>query len=275
MSDHTSFEVTRIGNGEGSLAWDEVIREAPLLIRVNGAAYATLMRTPGQEKELALGFCFTEGLLPSSWRDGGLRWEEFDPQRNTIGLWFEPISISGAVASGFQSPSSWVDSAECSPIEPSGDEAEIIRRISSPLGMIDSGVRIPLSALQGIESQARHRQALFALTGAAHAACIFDRQGDFLFCSEDLARHNALDKAIGQALLAGVELEDKILFLSGRTNYTLIRKAARGRIPIVVSVSAPSSLAVGLSRRLGMTLIGFLRSGKMNIYAGAERIIMQ
>jgi FdhD protein len=89
-----------------------------------------------------------------------------------------------------------------------------------------------------------------------------------------MARHNALDKAIGHALLAGVDLSDKILFLSGRTNYTLIRKAARSRIPVVASISAPTSLAVSLSRKAGMTLIGFLRTERMNIYAGQERIMV-
>jgi FdhD protein len=155
-----------------------------------------------------------------------------------------------------------------------GDEAEIVDRIFPFLGRIDCQLHISLSTLRNIEGQAREKQALFALTGATHAALIFDREGNYLFCFEDMARHNALDKAIGHALLAGEDLSDKILFLSGRTNYTLIRKAARNCIPVVASISAPTSLAVSLSRKVGMTLIGFLRSEGMNIYAGQERIRM-
>ncbi|MEW6378466.1 MAG: formate dehydrogenase accessory sulfurtransferase FdhD [bacterium] len=275
MKDHTTVEVTKIRKSGVFSIQDEVIREIPLTIRINGTPCATLMRTPGRERELALGFCFTEGILPDSWREGGLQWEDCNPQGNTIGLQIEH-SPAFQPARPLSSPSSLTDSAEIRFMEPepSGDETEIANRISPSVGTIDCQLRIPLPVLHSIEGQARQKQALFTLTGATHAACIFDHQGNYLFCFEDMARHNALDKAIGHALLAGVELGDKILFLSGRTNYTLICKAARCRIPLVASVSAPTSLAVSLSRRVGITLIGFLRSGEMNIYAGAERIVM-
>lgn len=275
MKDHTTVEVTRIDKSGVFSIRDEVIREVPLTIRINGTPCATLMRTPGRERELALGFCFTEGVLPDSWKEGSLQWEDFDPQRNTIGLQTDCLPSFRTAGRLSSAPFSRTDSVKTTSMGSAGDETEVVNRISPPLGTIDCQLRIPLPVLQGIEAQAREKQALFALTGATHAACIFDQRGNHLFCFEDMARHNALDKAIGHALLAGVGLDDKILFLSGRTNYTMIRKAARCRIPLVASVSAPTSLAVSLGRKVRITLIGFLRSGQMNIYAGQERIIVQ
>ncbi|MEW5803415.1 MAG: formate dehydrogenase accessory sulfurtransferase FdhD [bacterium] len=267
MKDHTSAVIIKVKKDTWIAVQDEVIREVPLLIRINGSPCATLMRTPGQEKELALGFCFTEGILSDSWKEGGLQWEE--PKKNCIGLLLDCSCLSRPVMSLMP----FADSAENPAVEVAEDEEETVTRIFPSLsGRIESQLHISLLTLQNIENQSRHRQALFALTGATHAACIFDREGNYLFCFEDMARHNALDKAIGHALLCGEDLSDKILFLSGRTNCTLIRKAAKSRIPVVASVSAPTSLAVSLSKKVGMTLIGFLRPGGMNIYAGQERI---
>jgi len=239
-----------------------IIREIPLRICINENPCATLMYTPGQEKELALGFCFTEGILPDSWRKNNLQWDTFDPKEGVISLKLDqpaqlcsPISLD--VKDSLKNPN---------------DENSTLNRILPYLKNIDSKLQISFGILQGIEKQIRQKQKLFTLTGGTHAACVFDGQGNYLFCCEDIARHNALDKAIGYALLKGVVLSDKILCLTGRTNYTLMRKAVRAQFPIVASISAPTSMAVKISRAVDMTLIGFLRSEEMNIYAGQQRI---
>ena len=132
--------------------------------------------------------------------------------------------------------------------------------------------KVPLSLLQGIEKSFKKKQALFSLTGATHAASVFTLHGEYLFCCEDIARDNALDKAVGHAFLTGIDLSDKILCLSSRTNYSLIIKALRAKFPIVASISAPTSMAVKISKAHNLTLIGFLRKQEMNIYTGIERI---
>jgi len=239
-----------------------IIREIPLRICINESPCATLMYTPGQEKELALGYCFTEGILPDSWRESNLQWDTFDPKEGVISLKLgQPAQLCSPIS--FDGKGS---------LENPNDENSTLNRILPHLKNINSKLQISFDILQGIEKQIRQKQKLFTLTGATHAACVFDGQGNYLFCCEDIARHNALDKAIGYALLNGVVLNDKILCLTGRTNYTLMRKAVCAQFPIVASISAPTSMAVKISKAVNMTLIGFLRSEEMNIYAGRQRI---
>lgn len=262
--------VTKIKKDKTWVEQVPIIQEVPLQIRLNHTPWLTLMRTPGFEKELALGLSFTEGMLPEKWAKDDLCWEEFDPQQNTIGFSLD-----------YPGWSEWPNQNGLS--QTPGLENEILGHDFPHLlrpglkgidnKLIDNKFKVHIQLIQGLESQIRDQQFLFRLTGATHAACIFDSEGNYLFCGEDLARHNALDKAIGYALLHEIGFDDKILVLSGRTNHTLIRKAALAGFSIVASVSAPTSLAVNLSKSLGITLIGFLRSQEMNIYTKAERII--
>jgi FdhD protein len=260
--DHTGIEVKRFERGKFFTTRRSVIREIPLQIHINRSLWVTLMHSPGREKELALGFCFTEGIFPDAWGKFDLSWEEYDPQKNMIGLWIDHFP-----SSKWPATPKWADSSDHV-----GDEEQILKSILSSFKKINSQVQTSFKTLQMIESQVRQKQRLFLLTGAAHAASIFHGEGNYLLCCEDVARSNALDKAIGQALLEGIDLSDKILYLSGRANHVLVRKAAHAQIPIIASVSAPTSLAVKISRAMGITLVGFLRSEEMNIYTGWPRI---
>jgi FdhD protein len=121
----------------------------------------------------------------------------------------------------------------------------------------------------------REKQGMFDRTGGLHAAGLFAADGTMLVVREDIGRHNAVDKVIGRALLDGVELRDAVLVVSGRTSFEIVQKAVAGRVSIVAGVSAPSSLAVEFAIEMGMTLVGFLRESRMNVYAGVERVVME
>jgi FdhD protein len=138
---------------------------------------------------------------------------------------------------------------------------------------LPAGPTIATDALATLPETLRCAQGLFARTGGLHAAALFDLSGTLLCVREDVGRHNAVDKLVGWSLLSGpVPLSDHVLLVSGRTSYEIVQKALVAGIPIVCGVSAPSSLAVDLATRFGMTLIGFLRGSRFNLYAGAERI---
>jgi FdhD protein len=139
---------------------------------------------------------------------------------------------------------------------------------------IGDGVRVPAGVLYALPERMRAAQRVFASTGGLHAAALFDEFGEAIAVREDVGRHNAVDKLVGWALLEGrLPLARRTLVVSGRTSYEILAKAVVARVPIVASVSAPSSLAVDLAREFGVTLVGFLRGDRANIYGGAERIL--
>ena len=245
---------------------DLIAREEPLEIRLNGIPAGLLMQTPGDEKALAVGYLYTEGLIEDI--------REVELIRH-CGSGLDPFLTSSVVEvqvkrdiSGTLSkrPLEWTRSScgLCS----KDAVAEIVRHIKP--------VKTPLSVtweiIRGISAKIEKAQSLFRKTGGTHAVSLVDPSGKILFKGEDVGRHNAMDKVIGKALLARYPMGSVFAFLSGRVSYEMVLKAARAGIPIIAAVSAPTQMAVDLARRLGITLAGFLREEQVNIYTHPRRI---
>jgi len=248
---------------------DELSVEEPLEIRVSAAAdgtgirsLAVTMRTPGDDAELAAGFLFTEGIVPDRAAIVDLR-----PLGDNAIL--AALAPGAALDPARFERHSFVSSS-CGVCGKRSIAAVFaLKRHSSPPGR----PRIESHVIDALPHAQREAQATFQRTGGLHAAALFDSLGNLLALYEDVGRHNALDKLIGSELLAGrIPLTDRIVFLSGRASFELIQKASMAGIPVVASVGAPSTLAVALARESSMTLLGFVRDGRFNVYADAGRL---
>jgi FdhD protein len=248
---------------------DSLVIEEPLEIRLNDISFAVTMRTPGQDEALAVGFLATEGVLLSA-DDLYDITRCADPQHpdlhNILGVYIDPERMPDELQSGRQRYAN----SSCGLCGKATIEA--VRQFTPA---IVNAPDISRSLIQLLPDRLRTGQQVFSRTGGLHAAGLFNRDGDLLFVEEDIGRHNAVDKAIGRALLSGLwPLENTILMVSGRAGFEIVQKALAARIPTVCSVSAPSSLAVQLAQEAGMTLIGFLRGNTMNVYSGFERVTL-
>ena len=248
----TQIELTRY---PGGVERDVVAVEEPLEIRVNGSPVAVTMRTPGHDEELALGFCLSEGLRPTG---AAL---PADLAANTVDVeapGFDPERLRR----------SFYVSSSCGVCGKGALEA-----VAVEAPRVESELRLPASLLVSLPDRLREGQGAFAATGGLHATGLFDRDGSLLCVREDVGRHNALDKVLGWAFSEGwLPLTDHVLCLSGRIAFELVQKAALAGCPIVVAVGAPSSLAVELAADRGITLCGFTREGRMNVYSEAWRV---
>lgn len=232
---------------------DMVAVEEPLEIRVDGKALAVTMRTPGHDEELALGFLHGEGLIDRAHRVGPAA----DHAANIIEL-EGPLLREPGERSFYATSSCGV----C------GKGA--IEEVRVSAARARSGPIIGRKLLATLPE--RLRQPAFERTGGLHATGLFDAGGELLITREDVGRHNAMDKVVGRALIDGlVPLAEGVLCVSGRLSFELVQKAALAGCPILVGVSAPSSLAIELAKEQGMTLCGFARGDAVNVYCGAER----
>jgi FdhD protein len=233
---------------------DEVAVEEPLEIRVDGAALAVTMRTPGHDEELALGFLFGEGLIDGARAAG----PPADLAGNTVEI-AGPLLRDVAARSFYTSSSCGV----C------GKGAlEEVAVTSSP-----AAPGPPLGRALLAHLPERLRQPTFARTGGLHATGLFTPAGELLCVREDVGRHNAMDKVVGWGLRSGlVPLHPHVLCVSGRLSFELVQKAAVAGAPVLVGVGAPTSLAVRLAEDRGITLAGFARGGRVNVYTGPERV---
>ncbi|HEU4599222.1 MAG TPA: formate dehydrogenase accessory sulfurtransferase FdhD, partial [Solirubrobacterales bacterium] len=234
---------------------DEVAVEEPLEIRVDGRPLTVTMRTPGHDEELALGFLYGEGLIDGP-RGAG----------PTADLVANVVEVAGPLrrdpgARRFYTTSSCGVCGRGS--------LEEVAVASAPL---PPGPRVARSLLADLPE--RLRQPGFERTGGLHATGLFDAAGELLAVREDVGRHNAMDKVVGAALLAGwLPLHERLLCVSGRLSFELVQKAAVAGCPILVGVGAPSSLAIELAADRGMTLCGFARRGSVNVYTGPDRVV--
>jgi FdhD protein len=249
---------------------DKLVTEEPMEIRVHGPgqeprALAVTMRTPGNDFELAVGFCATEGLFRSADALDSVAYclaGEGEQEYNVVTVKLRhPVDLDGRERN-------FVANASCGLCGKT--TLDQIEQQCEPVG---AGPVIARSVLTSLPERLRSAQAVFDATGGLHAAARFDGNGELLAVREDVGRHNALDKLIGEALLERrLPLAGDVLMLSGRVSFEIVQKAAMAGIPIVCAVSAPSSLAVEAANRLGQTLVGFLRGEAANLYTHPERI---
>ncbi|PGH47782.1 formate dehydrogenase accessory sulfurtransferase FdhD [Streptomyces sp. Ru87] len=265
--------VVRIRDGAVSSRPDTLVAEEPMEIRLNGRQLAVTMRTPtGDDFALATGFLVSEGVLAGP-----------EDVRNIL-------YCAGATAEGVNTYN--VVDVQLAPGVPLPDIA-LERHVftSSSCGICgkasldavrttarwkiadDPPLRVTPETLSALPDRLRAAQKVFDRTGGLHAAALFSEDGELLDVREDVGRHNAVDKLVGRALQDGrLPLSRTVLLVSGRASFELAQKSVMAGIPVLAAVSAPSSLAVDLAAEAGLTLVGFLRGGSMNVYAGAGRV---
>jgi FdhD protein len=244
---------------------DYLVSEEPLEIRVQGRPVSVTMRTPGHDLELAAGFLFTEGLLENRAQIARIVSEGESERGNVVGVDLAPgvACDLDALQRNFYATSS------CGICGKASIDSVRRRGIQPP----NPRLRVSPEVLCQLPKKLAGAQAIFGRTGALHAAALFDPAGTLVALREDVGRHNAVDKIIGWALLEDrLPLRESILMVSGRGGFEIVQKAMVAGIPVLASVSAPSSLAVQLARELRATLIGFLRGQRFVVYAGEERV---
>ena len=255
---------------------DTLATEEPMEIRlVSGndtQTVAVTMRTPGADFELAAGFLYGEGIVSS--RDDVRRISycvdpevDAEQQYNIVNVELRP-GISYDVRSLERH---FYTTSACGVCGKASLEQLELRGCP----VIPPGPEVSAQTIYALSDKLRKTQRLFESTGGLHAAALFDRDGNLLALREDVGRHNATDKLVGWALLEGrLPLNENIVLVSGRSSFEILQKCLTAGVPIVCAISAPSSLAVDVARDFGMTLVGFLRGEKFNVYAGSERITL-
>jgi FdhD protein len=261
-------KVARWHDCRASLVEDELVVEEPIEIRVGGHSLIVLMRTPGQDFELAAGFLYTEDIVKSGDDIGTIAYCEDAEQADLQNI----INVNLTNGWDAESQDGWQRNfhanASCGLCGKMTIES--VRQAIPP---IESQLRIDPETVYTLNDLLRSAQSVFEATGGLHAAGLFTAGGELLISREDIGRHNAVDKVIGQALLAEMlPLDNHILMVSGRASFEIVQKALFARIPVVVAVSAGSTLAVDLAQESGMALIGFTRGNRMTVYSCPERI---
>ncbi len=264
--------IQKIIAGKKTETDDRVAVEEPLEIQL---AYSTqtgriqkniavTMRTPGNDEELAAGFLFTEGIIKKAGVIEKIKQQSSEENRVLVTLYENIIPVLVNASRNFYSTSSCGVCGKAS--------IDAIRTVSQ-YGKEKDNICINASVFDHLQDDLKKHQKLFEDTGGIHASALFDVDGNFIILREDVGRHNALDKIIGAALMnKQLPLSHCILFLSGRASFELVQKAVMAGIRIIAAVGAPSSLAVEMANESGVTLVGFLRNDRFNIYSGKERI---
>ncbi|MGH7142532.1 MAG: formate dehydrogenase accessory sulfurtransferase FdhD [Planctomycetota bacterium] len=270
-------------NGAGPLREDrdELAPEAPLEIRVNRRPVSVTMRTPGHDRELALGFLFTEGIvrrredIAEAVEREGLVDVRLAPGCNAdLGRLTRHVFASSSC--GICGKASIEAVEGCfAPLDPPAPNVPGGPLPASSAPVAYTTPAVALRWLAGLPAALREVQATFARTGGLHATALFDctEPGRLICAREDVGRHNAMDKVIGRALLDGlIPLSHHLLLVSGRSSFEIVQKTLAARVPILAGLSAPSSLAVELARESGITLVGFLRENRLNLYSHPGRV---
>lgn len=266
-------KVLRIRDGVVDQRPDTLAAEEPMEIRVGGRALTITMRTPGDDFDLAVGFLVSEGVVRTTSDVLSARYcagatEDGTNTYNVVDVGLDPSlpPLDASLERNFYTTSS------CGLCGKASLDAV---RTASTWSVADDPLRITPEALAQLPERLREEQRVFDRTGGLHAAALFSADGELLCLREDVGRHNAVDKVIGHAVRNGMlPLRETILMVSGRASFELVQKAVMAGIPMMAAVSAPSSLAVDLAEENGLTLVGFLRGASMNVYSGAERLLV-
>lgn len=266
------IDVVRVQGAAGAAARDTAAAEEPLEIRLGGAPFVVIMRTPGADRELAAGFLLAEQVIA--------RPEELAAIRpctdgtaadagNVLNVWLAGEAVERAAARRADQRAVTVNSS-CGVCGRRSID-DLLRN----LRRVEASWQVARGVIRDLPLRLRAAQRAFDESGGLHAAGLFDLDGAAVAVAEDIGRHNAVDKVVGQQLLLNaLPLSNRILFVSGRTSFEIIQKAVVAGIPVVAAVSAPSTLAIDLAREANVTLLGFVRGDTFNIYTAPERVVL-
>ena len=275
-----SIPILKIRNGDTTSDQDLVVVEEPLAITLEWGNdndrkhqnIAVTMRTPGHDFELALGFLFTEGIINDYQAVTGIRYcsdgGRNETPDNTVRVSLAPDTNPDIA----KLQRNFYTSSSCGVCGKSSIES--IKTICSlPTIATENSITVDATVINSLASVLHQNQTVFKYTGGIHAAGLFNLNGELILLREDVGRHNAMDKLVGASLVSGfLPLNSHVLFLSGRASFELIQKAAMAGIRIIAAVGAPSSLAVNTAKEFDITLLGFVREQRFNVYCGGERI---
>jgi FdhD protein len=268
------LRIRKWSSGQWTDSPDAVVTEEPLQLMLNGDPLSVVMRTPGEDVELALGLLYAEGIVRSSDEIRLVRISaESGESENAIPLEASLVESNQVDIQLAHAPRRKVERSMLSSSACGVCGATMIEDLRRDLAVLAGGVHVDPSVLPGLVERLRSGQGVFERTGGLHAAGLFTTAGELLTLREDIGRHNAVDKVVGRMLLQGeLPATGTILVVSGRAGYEIVQKAITAGIPVVAAVGAPSSLAVALARDFNQTLVGFLRGERYNVYAASERL---
>ncbi|TME74018.1 MAG: formate dehydrogenase accessory sulfurtransferase FdhD [Chloroflexi bacterium] len=253
---------------------DQVAAEEPLQLSLDGKPLSIVMRTPGNDLELALGLLWAEQVIRSLDDVARVRIsaeaQENEPRVAVANDLVESNQVDVYLrgSAGRRPERSFLATSACGVCG-----ATTVESLALDFAPLPPGPTVGAAMLPRLSDRLRVQQRIFESTGGLHAAGLFDERGELQLLREDIGRHNAVDKVVGRALLDGrLPLERSVLAVSGRAGYEVVQKAVAAGIPILAAVGAPSSLAVATAERFGMTLVGFLRDDRFNVYTSPERI---
>jgi FdhD protein len=250
---------------------DRIAVEEPMEVRVNGAPFAVVMRTPGADRELAAGFLLAEDVVRDADELGAIELcedVEDEERGNTLNVTVTGEAVS-RLALRLGERRQVMMTASCGLCG-----RRTIESLRSRVSRVAGAWTVSRRVIASLPGRLRDAQRVFDATGGLHAAGVFDTSGSLELVAEDVGRHNAVDKIIGRRLIEdALPLDRSLLVVSGRTSYELVQKALLAGIPLVAAVSAPSSLAIALAQETGISLCGFVRGESFNVYAHGERIV--
>lgn len=253
--------ITRYTDGSAEVVDDVLVAESPVELRLGGVPIAVLMRTPGHDEELGLGFAITEGIVIGPHEVAGVT-----PSGEEDGDRYELELNDGVIIDPEQFRRNLFTSSSCGVCGKASIDAVRVAARHVP-----AGPALSAAFVESLPEAMRTHQAAFSESGSIHAAAAIDPSGVVLAAREDVGRHNAVDKLVGHLATASWPLAPMVMMVSGRISFEMVQKAAVAGIPVICGVSGASSLAVELGEELGMTVIGFLRGRTFNVYCGADR----